>query len=81
MVCSLVAFLVSCGGNCEEKCTLGFKLCEGILKETEVLTYTKFSNSETSCKDMFEKNMHDAVSERKYRIISLTNFNAQFFIQ
>ena len=47
-------------------CTLsGFKLCEGILKEPKVLSYTKFSNSETSCKDIFEKNMHDAVSERK----------------
>jgi hypothetical protein len=58
MVCSLVTFLVSCGGKCEEKCTLytaSFKLCEGILKGTKVLTYTKFSNSETSCKDMFEK--------------------------
>jgi len=33
----------------------GFKLCEGILKELKVLSYTKFSNFETSCKDIFEK--------------------------
>jgi hypothetical protein len=47
-------------------CTLsGFKLCEGILKEPKVLSYTKFSILETSCKDSFEKKMHDAVSERK----------------
>ena len=33
----------------------GFKLCEGILKEPKVLSYTKFSNFETSWKDIFEK--------------------------
>jgi len=37
-------------------CTLsGFKLCEGILKEPKVLSYTKFSHLGTSCTDIFEK--------------------------